>query len=182
MGKRPAVKAWVLALRGVGPQAGKVAATRYPVVREQMVPDKKTSREEQAVNRVQKRRSALRHAVQIPAKITLIQYGARKPLFREMLLDLSAGGACIKTEPAAIAGANVEMEFQIPSSNTVIHARGVVMWSEATGVAGVKFAFIPPAEMAILKAWSDNAANVAASMPANLAASLTGGNKGHVRK
>jgi hypothetical protein len=131
---------------------------------------------------LQKRRSAPRHAVNIAAKVCVVQNGAKQARFREVLLDLSAGGVCMKTEPVVSAGTSVEIEFMVPASKNVVHAKGIVMWSEPTGVAGVKFTYIPPAELAMLKAWSDNAANVAASMPANLAASLAAGDKSYMRK
>jgi PilZ domain len=131
---------------------------------------------------LQKRRSAPRHPVKISAKVCVVQNSARQPRFREMLLDLSAGGVCMKTEPAVPTGANVEIEFAVPGSKSMVHAKGTVMWSESTGVSGVKFTFIPPAELAMLKAWSDSAANVATSMPANLAATLAASDKGYARK
>ena len=131
---------------------------------------------------LQKRRSAPRHPVNIPAKVCVVQNGVKQPRFREMLLDLSAGGICMKTEPAVPHGATVEIEFVVPGTKSIVHARGTVMWSESTGVSGVKFTFIPPAEQATLRAWTDSTVAVAESMPANLAASLIAGDKSYVRK
>jgi c-di-GMP-binding flagellar brake protein YcgR len=104
----------------------------------------------------------------MPAKICVIQNGSKQPLFREMLLDLSAGGFCMKTEPAVAMGTTVEIEFVIPDTNNMVRAKGTVMWSELTGVAGVKFTSVPPAEMVKLKAWTEDA--------------LTDGSKNYVRK
>jgi PilZ domain len=131
---------------------------------------------------IQKRRLAPRHAVQMPAKISVIHNGSKQPLFREMLLDLSAGGFCMKTEPVVAMGTTVEIEFVIPDSTTMVRAKGTVMWSELTGVAGVKFISVPAAEMVKLKAWTEDSANIATSMPANVAAALTDGSKNYMRK
>jgi hypothetical protein len=131
---------------------------------------------------IQKRRSAPRHAVQMPAKISAIQNGNKKPLFREMLLDLSAGGFCMKTEPAVAIGTTVMIEFAVPGTSNMVHGKGTVMWSELSGVAGVKFTSVPPAEMARLQAWTEDAAKLATSMPANVAASLAEGSKNYARK
>lgn len=131
---------------------------------------------------LQKRRSAPRHAVQIPAKVVVVQNGSRKPVFQETILDLSLGGVCMKTEPAVAMGATVEIEFCAPGSSNIIHAKGLVRWSESTGVAGVKFTYVPPAEMVQLKSWSDNAENLAKTMPANLAASINSSTHGFVRR
>jgi hypothetical protein len=132
---------------------------------------------------IQKRRAAPRHAVQMPAKISMVlSNGSKQPLFREMLLDLSQGGFCMKTEPPVPMGTTVEIEFVIPGTSNIVHGKGTVMWSEPTGVAGVKFISIPSSEMAKLKAWTEDATNIATSMPANVAAALTDGSKNYMRK
>ncbi len=75
--------------------------------------------------------------------------------FDAVLLNISAGGAGIRTEKPLKSGAPVALVFTIPGSNTdaPVELPGRVTWTNKSGQYGIQFAEIPPALRTSLQRW-----------------------------
>ena len=75
--------------------------------------------------------------------------------FDAVLLNISAGGAGVRTEKPLKSGAPVALVFPIPGSNTQapVELPGRVTWTNKSGQYGIQFAEIPPALRTSLQRW-----------------------------
>lgn len=71
-------------------------------------------------------------------------------------VNLSTGGMGLDAvaDPTGFAGL-VDVSFLLPDSETVIHAKGRLMWTEAGGRAGLRFIVIEPALFEQLQHWTN---------------------------
>jgi DNA-binding response OmpR family regulator len=105
---------------------------------------------------IRDRRVAFRHPVQIkPATSALIQKQGNQNLQSSMIVDISQTGLCIQTQEILPQGATLQIDFQLPDGNDVVHTTGSVMWTRASGRTGIKFIQVPAAEQKSLIAWLD---------------------------
>ena len=75
--------------------------------------------------------------------------------FDAVLLNISAGGAGVRTEKPLKSGAPVALVFAIPGSNTEtpVELPGRVTWTNKSGQYGIQFAEIPPSLRTSLQRW-----------------------------
>src|SRR5579864_2103405 len=75
--------------------------------------------------------------------------------FDAVLLNISAGGAGIRTEKPLKSGAPIALVFPIPGSNTQapIELPGRITWTNKSGQYGIQFAEIPPSLRTSLQRW-----------------------------
>ncbi len=71
-------------------------------------------------------------------------------------LNLSTGGMGLDvvSDPNGFAGL-IDVSFLLPDSETVMHAKGRVVWAEAGGRAGLRFVVIEPALFEQLQHWTN---------------------------
>jgi CheY-like chemotaxis protein len=106
---------------------------------------------------LRERRAGYRHRVQIvPVTCTLTHDAEQRALPKATMLDLSQTGYCLQTTEMLPQHATVRIEFQLPDNSALVHAVGAVMWTQASGRAGVKFTNIPFTERASLNAWLES--------------------------
>jgi transcriptional regulator with PAS, ATPase and Fis domain len=72
-----------------------------------------------------------------------------------VLLNISAGGAGIKTEKQLKSGSPVSLVFPIPGNNTEspVDLPGSVTWTNQSGQYGIQFGEIPPSLRTSLQRW-----------------------------
>jgi hypothetical protein len=73
--------------------------------------------------------------------------------FEGMLLNLSLGGAGIRTDRALKFGAPVSLCFAIPGTNSAADILGRVAWTQKEGNHGIQFGEMPSALRATLQRW-----------------------------
>jgi TonB family protein len=69
------------------------------------------------------------------------------------LHDLGEGGLSVSGSSPLQLGTNTYLSFQLPETNTMIEAAGVVAWSDISGRVGVRFTRVKPDSTAALKRW-----------------------------
>jgi hypothetical protein len=71
-------------------------------------------------------------------------------------VNLSTGGMGLDAvaDPGGFAGL-VDVSFLLPDSETVIHAKGRLVWADAGGRAGLRFVVIEPALFEKLQHWTN---------------------------
>ena len=71
-------------------------------------------------------------------------------------VNLSTGGMGLDAvgNPNGFGGL-VDVSFLLPDSETVIHAKGRLMWTEAGGRAGLRFVVVEPALFEQLQHWTN---------------------------
>jgi Tfp pilus assembly protein PilZ len=104
---------------------------------------------------LKKRRSAYRCTVNIKAQAGLSATAAAKveKLFAVTMLDISSGGACLKTDQPMPVGSTIRIVFLLPVTADAVHATGKVVWVDRCGITGVKFTLIPPLEKSQMEDW-----------------------------
>ncbi len=88
-----------------------------------------------------------RAQVDLPIKMT---YAGES--FDALLLNISAGGAGIKTEQLLKSGASVSMIFSVPGGATA-EFPGRITWTNKGGQYGIQFADLPASVRALLQHW-----------------------------
>ncbi|HEX5432810.1 MAG TPA: sigma 54-interacting transcriptional regulator [Candidatus Angelobacter sp.] len=73
--------------------------------------------------------------------------------FEGVLLNLSLGGAGIRTDRALKFGAPVSLCFAIPGTNSAADIPGRVAWTQKEGNHGIQFAEMPSSLRATLQRW-----------------------------
>lgn len=73
--------------------------------------------------------------------------------FEGVLLNLSLGGAGIRTDRALKFDAPVSLSFAIPGTNTAAEIPGRVAWTQKEGNHGIQFSEMPPSLRATLQRW-----------------------------
>jgi CheY-like chemotaxis protein len=102
---------------------------------------------------VNEKRSALRHAVSIPAEASFLENNSRNPLENASIQNISLNGICLQTDSIVSRDATVFVDFVLPESQHTTSVIGKVMWCDNTGHVGMQFRFIPPLEQERLRGW-----------------------------
>jgi DNA-binding NarL/FixJ family response regulator len=105
---------------------------------------------------VARRRKAYRAPVEIAASLGVRNLPAR----HATILNLGEGGAGLRLQeqPGRSAtpltvGDSVSLSFRLPWTDDSLHLIGRIVWSTATGAAGVQFTWITDAERVQLECW-----------------------------
>jgi DNA-binding response OmpR family regulator len=98
---------------------------------------------------LQNRRRARRVAVDVPVAARVNEVGE----IEARISDLSVGGMALQCNRPLQMNQEVMAHFFLPRTNHLIHATGRVVNANATGRAGVRFAFVPEEELTLLESW-----------------------------
>ena len=82
-----------------------------------------------------------------------VQLKCANELVQGTLLNLSYGGAGIKTEKVLRYGTPVSLSFSIPGSNQAMEMTGRVTWTNRDGQHGIQFSDLPPTLRSVLHNW-----------------------------
>jgi DNA-binding response OmpR family regulator len=98
---------------------------------------------------LQNRRRAARVPLDIPVLARVGEFGELKA----RITDLSIGGLALHgTEPLP-TNREVLTHFELPGTNTMIHALGRIVNADSLGRAGVRFSFMPDEDRSLLEGW-----------------------------
>lgn len=98
---------------------------------------------------LQNRRRAARVPVDVPVVARVAEVGE----IEARISDLSVGGLALQCKQALQVNREVMAHFLLPDTNQLIHVTGRVVNANATGRAGVRFAFVPEEDLAHLESW-----------------------------
>lgn len=99
------------------------------------------------------RRVAFRHPVVIQSAGRVVRDEGSQKLANTTILDISRTGLCFQGSEMVPQGATVQLRFQLPETKHLLNITGIVMWTRASGRAGVKFSAVE--EQKILNDWLD---------------------------
>ena len=97
----------------------------------------------------QERRVQPRFPVQSPAAIAY----AGKENAPATLVDLNDQGLGVRAEDRLSPTCKVYFQFSLPKNDSVVRLAGEVMWQDASGRVGIRFAQIPQSSRKVLQAW-----------------------------
>jgi PilZ domain len=87
------------------------------------------------------RRSSFRYQVSIPVTSCRVVFrGETKRLDRVTIANVSRTGMCLQTEGMLPQGAEVDLAFPAHQAQSSLQIKGNVIWSHASGRAGIKLA------------------------------------------
>jgi c-di-GMP-binding flagellar brake protein YcgR len=72
------------------------------------------------------------------------------------IVNISQTGMCLQSEEMLPQNGGLALDFTVPHRQLVLQLRGIVMWSHASGRAGVKFSELKPADQRNLEDWLDS--------------------------
>lgn len=105
------------------------------------------------------RRVSFRHQVRIAiSSCTLDHHGERRSIHSAHMVNISQTGMCLQTTEMLPQNAGLELDFAVPQRQVVLQVQGTVMWSHASGRAGVRFGQLEPADQRNLEDWLDSLA------------------------
>lgn len=99
------------------------------------------------------RRRRIRHKPHTPAYASFNYPSSGIVLDLSELLDLNEEGFAVQTSHPLEANRPVSMCLELPETKSYIHGTGHVVWSDARGRAGVRFAGLPENSRRQLKQW-----------------------------
>jgi hypothetical protein len=103
------------------------------------------------------RRLSSRHEVCINSgSCCLIHRGERRALKNVAIINISHGGTCLQTVEMLPQEANIQLSFSIPGRETIVEARGTVIWAHASGRAGIKLRKLSPEAQPHFDNWIDS--------------------------
>jgi DNA-binding NarL/FixJ family response regulator len=70
-----------------------------------------------------------------------------------ILVDLSEEGVAVQSQRRVPAGCKVYFQFTLPGHAATIRLSGEVMWQDASGRVGIRFADVPQASRRVLNEW-----------------------------
>lgn len=73
--------------------------------------------------------------------------------------DMGEGGLSVSGNSPLELGTSASIAFELPESDSVIDAAGVVAWSDESGRAGIRFTRVEPDSAAALRKWLDSGAS-----------------------
>ena len=73
--------------------------------------------------------------------------------------DVGEGGLSVSGNSPLELGTTASITFELPESDSLIDASGVVAWSDESGRAGVRFTRVEPDSAAALRRWLDSGAS-----------------------
>jgi len=77
--------------------------------------------------------------------------------------DVGEGGVSVSGASPLELGTDTAIRFELPDTNSVIDASGVVAWTDESGRAGVRFTRVEPDSSAALRRWLNSGASLHAS-------------------
>jgi CheY-like chemotaxis protein len=99
------------------------------------------------------RRSQPRIPLEAPATIS---YAAEENVAVH-LLDMNDGGMAFRADRKLPPCCKVYFQFSLPGNTSLVRLAGEVMWQDASGRAGIRFAHVPQASLRILQSWLQKA-------------------------
>jgi hypothetical protein len=82
--------------------------------------------------------------------------GANGKECQAQAVNLSTGGMGLDSIPDPVAFTGLlDVSFLLPDSETVMHAKGRLVWADVGGRAGFRFVVIEPALFAQLQSWTN---------------------------
>jgi CheY-like chemotaxis protein len=98
---------------------------------------------------LQERRRAARVSVDIPVIARVSDLG----ILEARVGDLSVGGLALQCGQPLQIGHEVSLVFSLPGTNDLLRVTGKIVNSNATGLAGVRFSFVPEEDLSLLEGW-----------------------------
>lgn len=98
---------------------------------------------------LQNRRRAARVPVDLPVVARVVDVGG----IEARISDLSVGGLALRCKGQLQVNQEVLAQFSLPGSRDPIHITGKVVNADATGRAGLRFSFVPEADLNVLENW-----------------------------
>jgi hypothetical protein len=103
------------------------------------------------------RRVSFRHNVRIAvSSCRLDHHGSMRSISGAQIVNISQTGMCLQSEEMLPQNAGLALDFTVPHRQLALHVQGRVMWSHASGRAGVKFGQLKPADLRNLEDWLDS--------------------------
>jgi len=141
----------IIAIANAGSQVRPVLACGVsfvlykPVSRDRAAPSLKAAR---TLMRREKRRQP-RVPVKAPASVAF----AATENAPATLVDLTESGAALQSDEKLPVDGKVYFQFSLPGSSAPIRLSGEVMWQDAAGRVGIRFAQVPQVSQKALKTW-----------------------------
>ena len=98
---------------------------------------------------LQNRRRAARVPLDIPVRARVGELGE----LQARITDLSIGGLALHGTQPLPTNREVLTHFELPGTNTMIHAMGRIVNANSLGRAGVHFSFMPDEDRSLLEGW-----------------------------
>jgi len=99
------------------------------------------------------RRRRPRHRTHTPGYASFAGDSLRAALDLSEILDISEDGVAIQAEPPLPVNQTVNLSIDLSETNATIQAGGLVVWSDRTGRAGIRFESISEAATRQLQEW-----------------------------
>ena len=77
------------------------------------------------------------------------------------LMDINEFGLGVKTDEKLPPFCKVYFQFSLPGEKSVVRLAGEVMWQDASGRVGIRFANVPPSSRRVLQGWVEQTLSVA---------------------
>ena len=104
---------------------------------------------------MKKRRADIRQTANVKTLAILRDGNATKD-FPLTLVDISMGGACVKSNALLPLQKQLDLAFRLEEGGELIQLTGKVVWCEPNGFAGVRFTAVPPKAAKALNRWMDS--------------------------
>ena len=122
---------------------------------------------ERAVHSMRAARGLIRHERRIQPRIPVssrasIAYPGKEDA-PATLVDLNDSGLGVRAEDRLLPTCKVYFQFSLPQNDAVIRLAGEVMWQDASGRVGIRFAQIPQGSRKVLQTWVQANSSLAAS-------------------
>jgi hypothetical protein len=98
---------------------------------------------------LQERRRAARVSVDIPVIARVSDVG----IMEARVSDLSVGGLALQCDQPLQNDREVSLVLALPHTNNMLRITGKVVNGSETGRAGVRFSFVPEADLSVLESW-----------------------------
>ncbi len=98
---------------------------------------------------LQNRRRAARVPLDVPVVARVSEIGE----IQARITDLSIGGLALHGNQPLPTSREVLTQFELPGTNTMIHAMGQIVNADSSGRAGVRFSFMPDEDRSLLEGW-----------------------------
>ncbi|MCU1298648.1 MAG: hypothetical protein JWO91_2926 [Acidobacteriaceae bacterium] len=99
------------------------------------------------------RRRSVRQKVHIPAYANL--NGSRSGMVLDLneIVDISEDGMCVQTSTPLTPNRSLPISLDLAETKAFIHTAGLVVWTDKSGRAGLKFPELPPQSRHQLQEW-----------------------------
>jgi CheY-like chemotaxis protein len=96
----------------------------------------------------------------VPVTVKAMVKGERIGTVDVVLVDLSLGGAALRSAKSLSASGVLTLQCQLPSTSATITATAEIVWSDTKNQFGVRFLEVPIASRTILATWLHGMAHV----------------------